>query len=86
MVSSSNLEVVSQNSGEENDNEISDAVRMVLEKDPFLNADQIRINTLNFTVILEGRVQTETQKELAESDVRHTVGVEKVINCLTVQN
>jgi osmotically-inducible protein OsmY len=56
-----------------------------LEKDPFLNADQIRINTLNFTVILEGIVQTETQKDLAESDVSFTVGVEKVNYRLTFQ-
>ncbi|MFI5305048.1 MAG: BON domain-containing protein [Nitrospiria bacterium] len=65
---------------------MSDAVRMVLEKGPFPNADQIRINILNFTVILEGRVKTETQKALVESDVSHAVGVEKAIYRLTVQN
>jgi osmotically-inducible protein OsmY len=30
---------------EDNDDEVTDAVRLVLEKDPFVNAGQIRIST-----------------------------------------
>ncbi len=47
---------------DDNDDEITDAVRLVLEKDPFVNADQIRVSTNNSIVTLEGLVLTSRSR------------------------
>ncbi len=70
---------------DDHDDEVTDAVRIVLEKDPFLNADQIRVSTRNYVVTLEGLVRTEAQKQMAESDAWYVFGVDNVINRLDVQ-
>jgi osmotically-inducible protein OsmY len=70
---------------EDNDDEITDAVGLVLEKDPFVNADQIRISTKNAFVTLEGLVANDTEKDMAEFDAWYVLGVDKVINALAVQ-
>ena len=67
------------------DEEISDAVRLVLEKDPLVNADQIRVTTQKSVVILEGLVLNERQKHMAEFDAWYVFGVDKVANQLEVQ-
>jgi osmotically-inducible protein OsmY len=71
---------------EDNHDEVTDAVRMVLEKDPFLNADQIRVSTRDFVVTLDGIVRSEAQKQMAESDAWYVFGVDRVINNLKVQS
>lgn len=70
---------------EDDDDEVTEAVRMVLEKDRFLNADQIRASTKNSVVTLEGIVRTEAQKEMAEFDAWYVFGVDKVVNKLEVR-
>lgn len=70
---------------EDNDEEISDAIRVVLEKDRLVQADNIRINTYNGVVTLEGLVRDERQKHMAEFDAWYTFGVDKVINNLSVR-
>lgn len=70
---------------DDRDDEVTDAVRIALEKDPFLNADQIRVSTRNDVVTLEGVVRTETQKQMAEHDAWYVFGVDNVINRLDVQ-
>ncbi len=70
---------------DDHDDEVTDAVRIALEKDPFLNADQIRVSTRNDVVTLEGVVRTETQKQMAEHDAWYVFGVDNVINRLDVQ-
>jgi osmotically-inducible protein OsmY len=70
---------------DDTDDEVTDAVRIALEKDPFLNADQIRVSTRNDVVTLEGLVSTETQKQMAEHDAWYVFGVDNVINRLEVQ-
>lgn len=70
---------------EDNDEEISDVVRLVLEKDPLVNADQIRISTHKGVVTLEGLVLNERQKHMAEFDAWYVFGVDKVVNNLGVQ-
>lgn len=62
------------------DDEVSDAVRTVLEKDRFINEDQIRISTKDHVVTLTGFVPNETEKSMAENDSWYVPGVEKVIN------
>ncbi len=69
----------------DNDDEITDAVRLVLEKDPFVNAAQIRVSTKNACVTLEGLVATEREKDMAEWDAWYVFGVDRVINALTVE-
>jgi osmotically-inducible protein OsmY len=70
---------------EDTDDEITDAVRLVLEKDPFVRADQIRVQTQQHVVTLEGLVPNETSKEMAEFDAWYVFGVDRVVNELQVQ-
>jgi osmotically-inducible protein OsmY len=70
---------------EDNDDEITDAVRLVLEKDRFVNADQIRVRTRNAVVTLEGIVTNDMEKDMAEFDAWYVFGVDKVINALAVR-
>lgn len=70
---------------EDNDDEITDAVRLVLEKDPFVNADQIRVSTRDRVVTLEGLVPYEKEREMAEFDAWFTFAVDNVINKIELQ-
>jgi osmotically-inducible protein OsmY len=71
----------------ENDSEaaITDAVRLVLEKDPFVNAESIRVHTYRATVVLEGTVPREAERKLAEDDAWYVFGVDAVVNRLTTR-
>ena len=70
---------------EDNDDEVTDAVRLVLEKDPFVNAGQIRVSTRDYVVTLEGLVPNEKVREMAEFDAWYVFGVDRVVNNLEVQ-
>jgi len=70
---------------EDRDDEITDAVRLVLEKDPVVQADQIAVSTHNNIVTLSGLVSTKEQKRRAESDAWCVFAVDKVINNIEVQ-
>jgi osmotically-inducible protein OsmY len=67
---------------EDSDDEITDAVRVVLEKDPFVRAEQIRVHTRDRVVTLEGLVPNATIGELAEPDAWYVFGVDRVVNRL----
>jgi len=69
---------------EDNDAEITDAVRLVLEKDPFVNPDQVRVATNNATVTLDGLVPTASERDMAEHDAWYVFGVENVVNRIAV--
>ena len=71
---------------EDSDDEMTDALRLVLEKDPFVNADQIRVTSKDPTVTLDGIVSNETESEMAEHDAWYVFGVHKVVNRLEVQS
>ncbi|HXG21706.1 MAG TPA: BON domain-containing protein [Methylomirabilota bacterium] len=64
---------------------LTDAVRLVLEKDPFVNADQIRVSTRNSVVTLEGLVANDTERDMAEFDAWYVFGVNRVINKLVMR-
>lgn len=66
------------------DEEVTDAVRMVLEKDPFVDASQISVTTKDCVVTLEGVVPKDTEREMAESDAWYVFGVDKVVNEIEV--
>jgi osmotically-inducible protein OsmY len=70
---------------EDNDDEVVDAVRLALEKDPFINASQIRVRARNYTVTLEGLVRNETQWRMAEADAWYVFRVDRVENLLRVE-
>ena len=70
---------------EDNDDEVTDAVRLVLEKDPFVNADQLRVGVRNAVVALDGIVPTKHERDMAEHDAWYVFGVEDVINRLEVE-
>jgi osmotically-inducible protein OsmY len=50
------------------DNEVTEAVRLALEKDPLLNADAIGVITRNRVAVLEGYVVSPGDREMAEMD------------------
>jgi osmotically-inducible protein OsmY len=70
---------------EDNEYELIDAVRLVLEKDPFMNASKIRVNSKDWIVTLEGLVPNETMKQMAERDAWYVLGVKRVINRIEVE-
>jgi len=70
---------------EDTDEEISDAVRVVLEKDPFVNADQIKISTRQSVVTLRGLVPKLSERAQAEFDAWYVFGVDKVVNAIEVR-
>jgi osmotically-inducible protein OsmY len=70
---------------EDNDDEITEAVCLILAKDPFVNADQIHVHTKNSVVTLEGLVANDTEKDMAGFDAWYVFGVNKVINALAVR-
>lgn len=68
----------------DNDYELADAVVLVLEKDPFVNASQIRVGCRDYVVTLDGIVPNAKEKEIAEADVWYLFQVNRVINRLQV--
>lgn len=69
----------------DNDAEITDAVRMVLEKDPFVDAGQIIVGTVDAVVTLAGLVPSESEREMAECDAWYVFGVDNVRNRIEVR-
>lgn len=69
----------------DSDAEISDAIRLVLEKDPFVDATQIRVSTEEAVVTLMGLVPTESEREMAGYDAWFVFGVDKVDNRIKVR-
>lgn len=69
----------------DNDDEITDAVRLVLEKDRFVDETEIRIRTRDRVVTLEGYVPNDSIREMAEMDAWFVFGVDRVVNRLEVR-
>jgi osmotically-inducible protein OsmY len=70
---------------EDSDDAIADAVALVLEKDPFVDAGQIRIGVRRAVVSLTGLVPTESEREMAEFDAWYVFGVDAVDNRIEVR-
>lgn len=71
---------------EDTDDEITDAVRIVLEKDPWLDASQLRIETHDRVVRLRGFLPGEEQKRMAENDAWYVPGVRGVDNEIVTED
>ena len=69
---------------EDNDEEIIEALRLVLETDPYVHADRLGIGSHDFVVTLQGFVSTVEERRQAELDAWYIEGVSKVINRLEV--
>jgi osmotically-inducible protein OsmY len=70
---------------EENDDEISDVVRLVFDKEVSLDAKQISIHTRDAEVTLRGVVHSEEQRRIATYDCWYIPGVHGVHNELEVR-
>lgn len=69
---------------EDNDEEVADILRLVLEKDPMVNSSQLRPSCRNLVVTLEGMVASESAKAAAEADAWFLFGVNGVVNRITI--
>jgi osmotically-inducible protein OsmY len=67
---------------EERDDEVTEALRLVLEADPALDAAQVQPRCERWVVTLEGSVPSEEQRKRAELDAWAVSGVDNVINHL----
>ena len=59
---------------------IADAVRVVLEKDPYVDAAQVKVGVRRRTVRLTGFLPSAEQARLAENDAWYVFGVDDVVN------
>jgi osmotically-inducible protein OsmY len=64
---------------------MEEAVRIVLEKDPFVDASQIRVGVRRGVVRLTGTVPTESERDMAEFDAWYVFGVDDVENAIVVR-
>lgn len=64
----------------EGDNELSDAIRMVLEKDPLVHARQISVDVKHGEVTLNGFVASDEERRLAVLDAWYVPGVREVVD------
>ncbi len=70
---------------QDGDDEISDALSLVLEMDPMIpHPEQIRAQTHDYVVTLQGLVATQTEKDRAEQDAWCLFAVDNVINQIAV--
>ena len=70
---------------DDSDYELIDAMRLVLETDPFVHADQIGVSCENSIVTLQGVVSSEAESTRAEQDAWYLHAVDGVINRLEVR-
>ena len=70
---------------DDTDDEVSDALSLVLEMDPMIpHPDQIRVRTRDHVVTLDGLVGSEAEKARAEQDAWCLFAVDRVVNQLAV--
>lgn len=69
---------------DDTDGAIADACRIALEKDPLLDASEIRVAVRDRRVVLTGVVPTEEQRRAAENDAWFVFGVDEVDNRIEV--
>jgi hypothetical protein len=65
--------------------ELEAAIKLALEKDPFVDADQIRVGVRGAVVRLTGLVKSQGMREVAEADAWYVMGVDDVINEIEVR-
>jgi hypothetical protein len=63
---------------------IAEAVHLVLEKNPYLDAGQVKVGVRNRIVRLTGFLPSEGQRQMAENDAWCVFGVDSVVNEIEV--
>jgi len=69
---------------EDNADEITDALRLIFEKDRLVDASAITISVSGWTVTLDGTAPGEAEREAAEDDAWCVWGVNDVISRITI--
>ena len=64
--------------------QIEEAVRIALDKDPFVDASQVRVGVRDAVVRLTGAVHSPEARDAAEWDAWYVFGVDDVINEIVV--
>lgn len=70
---------------EDGDSEVLDALRLVLEIDPLVQAGQIRASCRDYVVTLDGLVRTEEERRRVEDDAWCLFAVDNVVNRIEVR-
>jgi len=70
---------------EDSDDEITEALHLVLETDPCVRADQIVVKSQNHRVTLEGWVSSEAERRQAEQDAWYLHAIDQVVNRIDVR-
>lgn len=70
---------------EDNDPEVTDALRLVLEMDPLVQADHITVACRNYVVTLRGYARTAQERLRAELDAWAVFAVDNVVNEIEVR-
>lgn len=70
----------------DNDDELTDAIRLVLEMDRIEHADQIAIRSDDGVVTLQGVLPRDSERQLAEMDAWAVWGVKDVRNQIQVRS
>ena len=71
---------------QDNDDELADAVRLALEKDPFIENTQIQVTSKNSVVTLKGSFPNQTMHRMAEHDAWFVFGVRDVVNKIRIRS
>lgn len=69
---------------DDNEGEILNALRLVLEKNPLVDTTQVAATCVDSAITLRGVVGSDRQKDLVELDAWYLFGVDNVINELEV--
>ncbi len=69
---------------DDTDEELMDAVKLVLEKDSLVDASSISVSVKDWEVTLTGTVRDDIEKRASESDTWYVWGVNGVINGIEV--
>lgn len=69
---------------DDNDDEIRDAVRIILEKDRLVDAASIHVSSKDWVVMLSGVCGSVFERNAAEDDAWFTWGVNEVINRIII--
>ena len=70
---------------DDNDDEIADALRLVLETDPMVDSDRISFSCRAGVITLEGWVRSRDEQRRAELDAWYVQAVSNVVNRLQVR-
>jgi len=69
---------------EDDDGAIADAIRLVLEKDPFVDAVRVGVEVRDAVVTLRGSLDSDWQRDMAELDAWYVFAVDRVVNLIEV--